>query len=92
MNENFLEGGRNGKHAMELTLILLTLLMRRDLVILISRQCSVSRVYTAAISLIWVFWGYFVQDKFYSSFLRYYCLHALISVELSSHAQSARKN
>ena len=49
MNEIFLEGGRNGKHAMELTLILLTLLMRSDLVILISRQCSVSRVYTAAI-------------------------------------------
>ena len=59
MNENFLEGGRNGKHAMELTLILLTLLMRRDLVILISRQCSVSRVYTAAISLIWGLLGVF---------------------------------
>ena len=54
------------------------------------RQCSFSHVYSAAISLIWVFWGYFVQDKSYSSFLCNYCLYALISVELSSYAQFAQ--
>ena len=90
MNDCFSRGGCNEKHAMELTLIQLTVLMCKDPAIFL--QCSFSFIYVVLILIFWITWVCLTHANFYFPFLSNYCLLVLCSLfKMFLYIQSAHE-
>ena len=73
----FFKGGCNEKHAMELTLILLTELMCKDPAIFL--QCSFSPVYVVLILIFQITWGCLIHNKLYLPIFLFYVIIVCLS-------------